>query len=175
MGVGIGNTVEGFKLFYDYLWDREFRKTIHLHKFSEREMLPLLRTFLLGYFSWRLQAEVRSSLPGSLTKHGRIDFVIGDVAVEFAVRRSGKSADCIGPKTNQSEVRKLLKHDGHALLVLFDLSRNPVASNWLEGYRELPSLGKGPHQKSAFNIAYYHLTGKRGMATDVIRKTIRAN
>lgn len=28
MGVGIGNTVEGFRLFYDYLWDREFRKTV---------------------------------------------------------------------------------------------------------------------------------------------------
>ncbi len=168
-------TVEAFELFYGSLWRRGFRKSLRLHEFSERQLLPLLRTFLLGYFGKSLVPEAGSKLPGSLSGSGRIDFVIRDIGIEFVVRRPSSARAVISAQANQTEVRKLLKHDGHALLVLFDLSPKPVDADWLEAYRDLPSLGRGPHRRSAFNLAYFHLAGTRPLRTSVIRKTIRAH
>jgi hypothetical protein len=174
MSVGIGNTVEAFSLFYDSLWRPEFRKSLQLNAWSERQLLPLVRTFLLGYFGESLMPEARSVLPGSLSGRGRIDFLVGDVAVEFVVRRPMTSKAVLSPAANSTEVKKLLKHDGHSLLVLYDLSRDWLTGAGLEGFRVLPSLGRGFHKKSAFNLAYYHLTTVRPLKTDVIRKTIHA-
>jgi hypothetical protein len=104
MSVGIGNTVEAFSLFYDSLWRPEFRKSLQLNAWSERQLLPLVRTFLLGYFGESLMPEARSVLPGSLSGRGRIDFLVGDVAVEFVVRRPKTSKAVLSPAANSTEV-----------------------------------------------------------------------
>jgi hypothetical protein len=165
--------VEAFGLFYESLWRREFRKSLDFHTWSEQQLLPLVRTFLLGYFGESLVPEASSALPLSLSGRGRIDFMIGDLAVEFVVRRPTAGRACISPQANSTEVRKLLKHDGQALLVLYDMSRDWIDGGVLEEYRKLPSLGPGRQRKSPFNLAYYHLTHVRQLRTDVIRKTIR--
>ena len=174
MGVGIGNTAEAFDLLYRSLWQRDFRKSVDLHKHPERKLLPLVRTFLLGYFGESLVPEASSVLPGSLSGYGRIDFLVGDVAVEFVVRRPSASRHVISPDANITEVKKLLKHDGHALLVIYDFSLSPLTAEDLEGFRELPSLGRGRHVKSPFNLAYYYRERSRPIRTGVVRKNIQA-
>ena len=152
MGVGIGNAVEAFDLFYQSLWRRDFRKSLRLNEWSERKLLPLARTFLLGYFGESLVPEASSVLPGSLSGNGRIDFIVRDLAVEFVVRRPLDGKAILSPCSNKDEVKKLLKHDGQALLVMYDLSRDHMVDQDLESFRDLPSLGRGPHKKSPFNL-----------------------
>ena len=154
--------VRAFELLYDSIWERDFRKSLDLHVKSERELAPLVRTFLLGYFG-ALEPECWSALPGALTGWGRIDFVIGGTAVELAVRRPGGPKGHLLPSCNETEVKKLLKHDGKALLVLYDFAVDEISAKQLGRYRKLPSLGKGPHNKSAFNVAYVHRVARHRM------------
>lgn len=86
MSVTVKGIVEAFEVLYDALFDGNFRKTYRFHEFSERELLPLVRMFLLGWFG-SVAPELQSKLLGCLTGQGRIDFVLGNIAVEFAVRR----------------------------------------------------------------------------------------
>ncbi|MGR9149604.1 hypothetical protein ACU8MT_09085 [Rhizobium leguminosarum] len=169
MAVTVKAVVEAFEFFFDSLHKREFRKTLPLHQMKERDLLPLVRTFLLGYF-WEVAPETRSSLPGSLTGQGSIDFVVGNVAVEFAVRRPTDSKRYLSDVHNATEIKKLLKHDGLAVLVLFDFSRSPFDEDDIERYREWPSLGRGNHKVSAFNVAYFY---RDRFETKSITKNIR--
>jgi hypothetical protein len=66
-----------------------------------------------------------------LSGHGYIDFVIDDVAVEFAVRKPGAARSALSASVNSTEVKKLMKYDGKALLVLFDFSDTPIPKNKL--------------------------------------------
>jgi len=50
MRVTIAHVVDAFDLLYTNIHDRTFRKTLNLDHWSERELLPLVRTFLLGHF-----------------------------------------------------------------------------------------------------------------------------
>ena len=160
---------EAFALFYEGVHRREFRKTLELTKFSERQFHPLIRSFLLGYFG-NVSPEVASELPGSKTRYGRIDYVIDEVAVELAVRRPNHSRATLSQVTNATEAKKLLKWDGRALLVLYDFSRDPFSEKELEAYRDWPSLGRGNHKVSAFNVAYF-FRDKEG--SQLITKNIR--
>lgn len=54
-------------------------------------------------------------------------------------------------------MKKLMKYDGKALLVLFDFSTTPYSKAQIEAFRDWPSLGKGNHKKSAFNVAYFYV------------------
>jgi len=173
MGVGVGNVARAFRVFYSNLLRHDFRKSLRFDALPERTMLPLIRCFLLGYFGGILVPEASAKLPGSLSGNGRTDFLIGDVAVEFVVRTPEAARASLLANTNAAEVRKLLKHDGHALLVLFDLSRRPLTDDLLERYRDCPSLGQGPHRKSAFNLAYYYIRSARPLLPGVLRKNIR--
>lgn len=62
---------------------------------------------------------------------------------------------------NSTEIKKLMKHDGLAALVLFDFSKTPYTEDQIESFRNWPSLGKGNHKKSAFNVAYFYLEKQR--------------
>jgi len=166
----VGEVVEAFHFLFDNLHEREFRKTLPLNKMKERDLLPLVRTYLLGYF-WTVSPETRSRLPGSLTGHGSIDFVVGNVAIEFAVRRPTDSKRALSSVTNSTEVKKLMKWPGLSLLVLFDFSRFPYDRADLERYREWPSLGRGWHYKSAFNVAYFYRGPK--MKLECMRLNVR--
>lgn len=46
----VSQVVEAFELLYTGLRDSSFRKSLPLDKWSEKQLLPLVRTFLLGYF-----------------------------------------------------------------------------------------------------------------------------
>ena len=173
MAMTVSQVIDAFDLLYKSLHDKEFRKSLRMHEMSERELLPLVRTFLLGYFGESLVAEPSAVLPGSLSGNGRIDFMIGNVAVEFALRRPEhvKRELCAG--ANETEVKKLLKHKGPAVMILFDMARDShLTDEDLNGYRALPSLGRGNHTKSAFNVVYF--ARDRSGPREYVKKNILA-
>lgn len=174
MSTAVRDVVEAFEVFYDGLYDRDFRKSYRFHEYSERELLPLARMFLLGWFG-SVSPELRSKLPGCLTRQGRIDFVIDGIAVEFAVRRPGERKTALSEVTNATEIKKLLQYDGRAVLILFDLSASLFEKEDLERYREWQSLGRGNHRRSAFNVAYFHRKPGKQPTTEIIRLNVSPN
>lgn len=171
--ITVSEVVEAFDLLFSSIRSQTFSKTLRLHEFSEQELLPLVRTFLLGYFGESLVPEAKTKLPGSLSGSGRIDFLIDNVAVELAVRRPDACRTTLSATVNSSEVKKLMKHDGLAVLVLFDFSKSPYTEDDIESFRDRPSLGKGNHKKSPFNVVYFYLKHRRPLTPAYIRKNIR--
>ena len=169
----VKEVVRAFELLFESIRSQKFSKTLALHEYSERELLPLVRTFLLGYFGKSLIAEASSKLPGSRSGNGRVDFLIGNLAVELAVRTPGDSKSAVSSAANSSEVKKLMKHNGMAILILFDFSKTPYSIKDIERFRQCPSLGKGNHNKSAFNVAYFYIESWRPIKTGKISKNIR--
>lgn len=146
--------VEGFELLFQNLLDPEFAKTMGFQHWSEQEIDPLVRTYLLGRYEKQVRCQVKTPLPGSNSGFGRLDFVVGSVGIELACRREADGKALLGRYINKTEVVKLLKHNGLALLVLFDFSKSPYSKDDLNGYREW-SLGKGNHKVSPFNVVYF--------------------
>lgn len=173
MAITVKEVVEAFELLFSSLHNKSFSKTLRLNEYGEQALLPLVRTFLLGYFGESLVPEAKSSLPGTLTGYGKIDFVIENVAVEFAVRKPSAARSNMSATVNSSEVKKLMKHSGLAVIVLFDFSTSPYSEDQVESFRDWPSLGKGNHKKSPFNVAYFHLAKKRPQTLGLITKNIR--
>ena len=173
MATTITEIMECFEYFFSPLYRREFVKTLRLNECSERELLPLVRCYLLGWFADNVSPEVKSKLPGTVSGHGYIDFVIDDVAVEFAVRKPTAARSNVSATVNSTEVKKLMKHDGKALLVLFDFSDAPYSEEQIESFRNWPSLGRGNHRKSAFNVVYFFVEKRRPLALGKITKNIR--
>lgn len=132
-----------------------------------------VRCYLLGWFADSVSPEVRGKLPGSISGHGYIDFVIDDVAVEFAVRKPGAARSALSASVNSTEVKKLMKYDGKALLVLFDFSDTPYTEEQIESFRNWPSLGRGNHRKSAFNVAYFFVEKRSPLTPRKITRNIR--
>lgn len=161
MAVGVDEVVEAFEYLYENLFDRAYAKSAGFEHYSERELLHIVRAYLLGYFWGEMQAELTSSLPGAGTGQGRIDFVVANVAVELAVRRSGvRGKRSLCAAENETEVMKLLRWNGPGVLVLFDFGAPPLEAKDLARYRELPSLGSGNWATSSFQVAYFHRTGR---------------
>lgn len=173
MALTVNEVIEAFDLLFSSLHRKEFSKTLCLNEWGERALLPLVRTFLLGYFGESLAPEAKSKLPGTLSGEGYIDFVIDNVAVEFAVRKPTAAKSNVSATVNSTEVKKLMKYDGLAVLVLFDFSKTPYTEDQIESFRDWPSLGKGNHKKSAFNVAYFFLEKQRPKTPGVFTKNIR--
>lgn len=173
MAIAIKEIVEAFDLLFASMHKKDFCKTIRLNEFSEQELHPLVRTFLLGYFGESIIPEAKAQLPGSLTGLGRVDYLIADVAVELAVRSKGKAKANISASVNSTEVKKLMKHNGRALLVLLDFSDTPATDEDISRFRDWPSLGKGNHKKSAFNVAYFYKKRTKKLELGCITKNIR--
>lgn len=173
MALTITEVVDAFDLLFASMHKKEFCKTLRLKEFTEQELHPLVRTFLLGYFGESLIPEAKAVLPGSLTGSGRFDYLIGNIAVELAVRNKGKAKANISSSVNSSEVKKLMKHDGLSLLVLFDFSDDPVTDDDIARFRGWPSLGKGNHKKSPFNVAYFYKKKTKKLSLQCITKNIR--
>lgn len=131
MATTITEVTECFEYLFSSLYRKAFVNPLRLNECNERELLPLVRCYLLGGFADSLSPEVRGKLPGSLSGHGYIDFVIDDVAVEFAVREPGAARSTLSASVNSTEVKKLMKYDGKALLVLFDFLTRPIPKNKL--------------------------------------------
>lgn len=145
---------EAVDLFYKWAHDKDFCKTAKLNKMGERALLPLLKTFFLGRFG---KVDPEYGVDG-----GRIDFVVGRTAVEVVVRKPKSPKAVLSKAANFSELKKLLKYRrGTAVLVLLDFSKHPLSEQELEGFREWPSLGKGNHNLTAFNITYHYREGDK--------------
>ncbi|WP_287848357.1 hypothetical protein [Aeromonas sp.] len=166
---------ECFEYFFSSLYRRESVKTLRLNEYSERELLPLVRCYLLGWFADHLLPEVKGALPGSTCGHGYIDFVIGGVAVEFAVRKPTAARSNLSATVNSTEVKKLMKYDGKSLLVLFDFSDTPFTEEQIEYFRDWPSLGRGNHRKSAINVVYFYVEKCRPLTLAKFTKNIRVS
>jgi hypothetical protein len=172
MPTTIDSVIDAFQLLYSSFLRQDFSKSLFLYKWEERKLLPLVRTFLLGYFGEKLQPEVSVALPGCPSGNGRIDFLVDDVAVEFAVRTPNAPASKVSATTSQDEIRKLLKFEGKSVLVLFDFSESPYNSQELEEFRICP-LGKGNHNKYPYKLAYFYLRSLKPKACGMIKKQIR--
>jgi hypothetical protein len=145
----IEEVIEAFHLLYNGIHDKEFRKTRPFNHWNEHDLLPIARSFLLGYFG--------HVAPEFQVKLGRVDFLIGNVAVEFAVRRPGDHKGPLSDKVNSSEIKKLMMYDGPSVLVLFDFSKSPFKNQDLDRFRDWPSLGKGNFKRHAFNVSYHFI------------------
>lgn len=175
MATTITSVTESFEYFFHSLYRQEFVKTLRLNECSERELLPLVRCYLFGYFADAVSPEVQGKLPGTITGNGYIDFVIDDVAVEFAVRKPTAAKSTVSATVNSTEMKKLMKYPGKALLVLFDFSSTPYTETQIEAFRDWPSLGKGNHKKSAFNVAYFYVEKRKPLTLGKFVKNIRIN
>ncbi|MGB6068459.1 MAG: hypothetical protein WBG50_26930 [Desulfomonilaceae bacterium] len=116
MSYTINAVVRAFDLLFESLLRRDFSKSLRLHEKSEQELLPLVRTLLLGYFRESIVPEAKAKLPGSVSGNGRLDFQIENVAVELAVRRPNAAKSTLSATFNSSEVKKLMKHVGSHFL-----------------------------------------------------------
>jgi hypothetical protein len=172
VAIRIKQIVNAFALLYAAIHDRHFRKTLKFNTYNERALAPLVRTFLLGWFG-HVSAEVQSVLPGSLTGYGSIDFLIGNVAVEFAVRRRQEGKSPLSDVTNSNEIKKLIKHPGPAVLVLYDFSARPFDKDDLNRYRDWRSLGQGHHKISSFNVAYFYRSPGKPITNQRITLNVR--
>lgn len=164
--------VEAFELLFNSL----HRKGVHKNpsvEWGEQELLPLVRTYLLGYFGESLVPEAKTTSPGALTGRGYVNFLVDNVAVEFAVRKPTAAKSNVSASVNSDEIKKLMKHDGLAVLVLFDFSKTPYTEEEIESFRGWPSLGKGTHKKSPFNVAYFYLAKHHPKTPDYCTKNIR--
>ena len=92
MGTSVKAVAESFNLLFESLRDPAFCRTQKLNTWGERDLLLLVRAFLLGYHK-HIVPEHGVRLPGSATGMGRIDFLVDGVAVEFAVRRPTTGGD----------------------------------------------------------------------------------
>lgn len=170
MAVSVKQATKAFELLYAGLLSKKFSKTLKFKDWGEQNLLPLVRVFLLGYFGESIVPEAKSRLPGSLSGYGKIDFMIDQLAVEFIVRKP--NAKKISQTDTDPEVKKLMKYDGLSLLVIYDFSRSPMSLEKIDELREIPSLGRGPHKKSAFNVAYYYIKSKKPIEGAVMTKRI---
>jgi hypothetical protein len=173
LAITVKEVVEAFELLFNSLHRKEFTKTLRLNEWGEQELLPLVRTYLLGYFGESLVPEAKTTLPGALTGRGYVDFLVDNVAVEFAVRKPTAAKSNVSASVNSDEIKKLMKHDGLAVLVLFDFSKTPYTEEEIESFRGWPSLGKGNHKKSPFNVAYFYLEKHHPKTPGCCTKNIR--
>jgi hypothetical protein len=169
--VTIKEVRSAFRLLYKNIHEKEFRKSLPLNHWKERDLLPITRSFLLGYFG-RVAPEYEVPLPGNGTGYGRVDFLIGDVAVEFAVRRPFDQRGPLSAKVNSNEIKKLMMYDGLSVLVLFDFSKSPFKDQQLEGFRDWPTLGRGKFNRSAFNVSYHYIESAKHRRYEEIYKNV---
>jgi len=174
MPVSINQIQSAFDLLFRSFFERSFVKSLGLKTKTERQLLPLIRVGLLCYFKKEVIPEVEVATSWTKSKKSRIDFKIEKTAVEFAVRNPGRSKANVSARSNQSEIKKLLKwKEGKSVLVLFDFSREPLPSNGFAEFRIHPSLGKGNHSKNAFTLLYFHIESLKPLEVSCHRKEIR--
>lgn len=89
-------------------------------------------------------------------RHGRLDFVVRDTAVELAVRCKGAARSNLSAAVNSDEIKKLMKYQGKSVLVLLDFTDDPLDDVAIRKFREWRSLGRGPHKKSPFSVSYHY-------------------
>ncbi len=149
---------EAISIFIDSLFDKHFQKT-RPTKLNERELLRVLKYFLLGYYG-----EVRTEAPAT---GGRFDYMLGSTAVEVAVSNSNISTN-LQCNQNVSEMRKLRKHPDMSILLLLDLSgKRSLQAKHIDQYRQW-SPGKGNHKTYPVTVLYVFRTAKGSQAEKLV-------
>ncbi len=123
----------------------------------------LVRAFLLGYHHGRIVPGHGARLPGSATGMGRIDCLVDGVAVEFAVRRpnDGRGPPSEPGRRRRGEGAEDVRGPG-APRRCFDFSSTPFERWGVEEFRDWPSLGRGRHRRSGFNVSYHYVDPDSG-------------
>lgn len=173
MTISVRNVVERFEYLFNSFYRKEFIKTHSFNTITKRELLSLVKWFLLCRYNDRVYPKFKARLQGSATGNGYIDFVISDIAAEFAVRSEISSKASISAIVQTTEMKKLMRYDGKALLALFDLSDSPYSEPEIDEFRYIPSLGNEKSQCSAFNVVYFYAASRGLFETGRISKNIR--
>jgi len=148
--------IKAFYRIYDAMRDKAFTKSRKITEYNEKELLIPVRFYLLGEFG-NVTPECQSYTDPGQSIHKRIDFVINEkIAVEFAVRSKNDGPGKVAAKTNETEIKKLIRWTkGPAILVLFDFSGSPLPIEVLHKFKLPPTLGSGNHKKSSYWVIYY--------------------
>lgn len=148
--------IDAFYRLYHAYHNNRFTKTLNFNQKTERELLPLVRNYLLGYFD---HLEPEAIVQVTTNYEGRFDFLIDNVAVELALKSATKGTHNLKAKNNVNEVKKLIRYSGHSLMVLFDFKGSITDKEVIEilrEYRNIPSLGSGNYHKYPFTVAYFY-------------------
>ncbi len=145
-----------FEYFFSSLYRREFVKTLRLNECVASGITASGTLLSLGWFADNVSPEVKSKLPGTVSGHGYIDFVIDNVAVEFAVRKPTAARSNVSATVNSTEVKKLMKHDGKALFKGLTSLTRPTQKNRSNLSATGPLLVEGiiasPHSTSFISL-----------------------
>jgi hypothetical protein len=175
--ISIKQVQDAFHLLHETVRQPEFSKSMYFKWWSEKDLLPSVRFYLLGYFG-AIDPEVKTELISNNTGEGFLDFAIENIAVEFAVRRPDDTKFKLTAYANRDERTKLIrrkKYNEHltkGVLVLFDFAKDPLSEEQLGHYREMPSLGQGNFNKDDFSILYFYIGENSETVCD--RKNIKA-
>jgi len=167
--ITINQIKKAFFSLYKGIVNERFSKQNWFSYRTEQKLLPCIRFFLLGYFENTFEPEASAFNPYSNTGKGRFDFLIGDVAVEIAVRTPYCSSKKIEKCYNEDEIAKLSKYSGPSALVLFDFSDDGLTDAALNEYTLL-SLGKGV-KRNSYSLLYYFKDNE--VTPTVVRKNIK--
>ena len=174
--MSINQVKESFLLLNKQMRKKDFSKTKYFDWWKEQDILTHVRFYLLGYFQ-KIKSEVQTELIGGSTKVGYFDFVVNNVAIEFAIRRPITHATDIAFNKNYTEILKLMrrkklhKNLKYGVLVLLDFSGRCLKNEHFEAYRCSTDLLSGNYKKDNFSILYIHIDENNQSAC--IRKEIR--
>ena len=154
----VDSIATAFAHLYSGLQQRRLTKAKKMSGWNEQKLLPLVRFYLFGRFGTILQPEFQISTCSTQKTKGRLDFLIGKVAVEFAVRNDGKGRGNVSSRMNRPEVRKLSYYPGKSVLVLFDFSTQPYSRRELNEFRRMKPFIDPLGKPSAFNVLYYNVS-----------------
>ena len=173
--MSINQVNESFLLLQSQMRKYNFSRTMYFNWWSEKDILPHVRFYLLGYFG-AIKSEVKTELIGSPTEEGYFDFVVDNIAIELAIRKPSTHATSITSNTNLTEITKLMRrkkyHDNlkYGVLVLLDFSGKCLKNKHFDDYRYSTSLGSGNFKKDNFSILYIYINENN--QSDYIRKNI---
>jgi hypothetical protein len=168
--ITINKLDEAIRVFIVSLGRKEFKKSTDYVRDGERGLLPFVKFFLLGRFGSTVNPEAKINCRAAAFARKRVDFLVKNIALEIAVRKPDGPKSNLSTYVNAQEVKKLVKHRGLSVLVLFDFARRPYQEEELESFRTWPSLGKGNQQTSSFNVLYYHFKSGK---LNCVRKNVR--
>jgi len=174
--ISVEQVKNSFHFLHESMRQKEFSKAMYFNWWCEKDLLPSIRFYLLGYFG-AIDPEVKTELASSNSGEGYIDFAIENIAIEFAVRKPDEYKSKLTAYTNRDERKKLIRrkmyndHLNYGTLVLFDFTKDPLLDEQLEEYRDIPSLGKGNFNKDGFVLLYFYI-GKNS-ETLCIKKQIK--
>lgn len=144
--------------------DKSISKTMQMSHMNEKKLLPYLRFYLAGKYGKSLSVEIpcKYKIKKRTIVHeydGRIDFKIGNVAVEIAVRTTNGNPTTLVTSSNEDELIKLMlyKNASTRLLILIDFSKAELRFDLLiDRMRDIATnlrVGSG-NKKHKFTAAY---------------------